>query len=237
MIAGEDELERGLVAEFYQRGFGEELPESTAVVPPSTTEGMEAYLAEGRIADRKRESYHLLLLAENETGYRNLLELTTRSWLEGYYYKPRIDRELLQEHHNGLIALSACAGGVVSAHLVNEDLEAAREAAEAGRDVPLMISMTITDLAGRNLSGHTVEAFWHAVRHARPVTIGLNCSFGAKQLRPHVQALSATADTLIMVYPNAGHAFFNDRNPKAYNEAAATDAWNRSLAFLDRHLN
>ncbi|MGE0178317.1 MAG: homocysteine S-methyltransferase family protein [Sphingomonas sp.] len=82
---------------------------------------------------------------------------------------------------------------------------AAKEAAASlGRDVPLMISMTLTDLSGRNLSGHTVEAFWHAVRHADPVTIGLNCSFGAQQLRPHVQALSGIADTLIMAYPNAG---------------------------------
>ncbi|HCF24223.1 MULTISPECIES: homocysteine S-methyltransferase family protein [unclassified Novosphingobium] len=76
--------------------------------------------------------------------------------------------------------------------------------AELGREVPLMLSMTLTDLSGRNLSGHTVEAFWYAVRHARPVTIGLNCSFGATQLRPHVRALSGIADTLIMVYPNAG---------------------------------
>jgi 5-methyltetrahydrofolate--homocysteine methyltransferase len=75
---------------------------------------------------------------------------------------------------------------------------------DLGRDVPLMLSMTLTDLSGRNLSGHTVEAFWHAVRHARPVTIGLNCSFGAEQLRPHVRTLSQIADTLIMVYPNAG---------------------------------
>ena len=73
-----------------------------------------------------------------------------------------------------------------------------------GHEVPIMLSMTLTDLSGRNLSGHTVEAFWHAVRHARPVTIGLNCSFGATQLRPHVKVLSEIADTLIMVYPNAG---------------------------------
>ena len=72
------------------------------------------------------------------------------------------------------------------------------------RDIPIMMSMTLTDLSGRNLSGHTVEAFWYAVRHARPITIGLNCSFGAEQLRAHVQVLSAIADTLIMVYPNAG---------------------------------
>ena len=76
--------------------------------------------------------------------------------------------------------------------------------AELGCEVPIMLSMTLTDLSGRNLSGHTVEAFWHAVRHAKPVTIGLNCSFGATQLRPHVKLLSEIADTLIMVYPNAG---------------------------------
>ena len=76
--------------------------------------------------------------------------------------------------------------------------------AELGREVPIMMSMTLTDLSGRNLSGHTVEAFWHAVRHGKPVTIGLNCSFGATQLRPHVKTLSELADTLIMIYPNAG---------------------------------
>ncbi len=62
-----------------------------------------------------------------------------------------------------------------------------------GRDVPIMLSMTLTDLSGRNLSGHTVEAFWHAVRHAKPITIGLNCSFGAEQLRPHVRDAVATS--------------------------------------------
>lgn len=75
---------------------------------------------------------------------------------------------------------------------------------ETQRDIPLMISMTLTDLSGRNLSGHTVEAFWYAVRHAKPLTIGLNCSFGAEQLRPHVKVLSQIADTLLMIYPNAG---------------------------------
>lgn len=82
---------------------------------------------------------------------------------------------------------------------------AANQAAEAsGRDVPLMISMTITDMAGRNLSGHTVEAFWAAMRHTKPLTIGLNCSFGADLLRPHLAALSKQADALVMAYPNAG---------------------------------
>jgi 5-methyltetrahydrofolate--homocysteine methyltransferase len=55
---------------------------------------------------------------------------------------------------------------------------------ELGREVPIMLSMTLTDLSGRNLSGHTVEAFWYAVRHAKPLTIGLNCSFGADPAAP-----------------------------------------------------
>ena len=84
-------------------------------------------------------------------------------------------------------------------------IAATLQAQEAvGRELPLMLSMTLTDLSGRNLSGHTVEAFWYAVRHAKPVTVGLNCSFGADQLRPHVQLLSGIADTLLMAYPNAG---------------------------------
>jgi 5-methyltetrahydrofolate--homocysteine methyltransferase len=82
---------------------------------------------------------------------------------------------------------------------------AVREVEKAlGREVPVMLSMTLTDLSGRNLSGHTVEAFWHAVRHAKPLTVGLNCSFGATQLRPHVKTLAEIADCPIMVYPNAG---------------------------------
>lgn len=84
-------------------------------------------------------------------------------------------------------------------------IAAAMDVAQArGREVPLMLSLTLTDLSGRNLSGQTAEAFWHSVRHARPLTIGLNCSFGATELRPHVQALARVTDALMMVYPNAG---------------------------------
>ena len=100
-------------------------------------------------------------------------------------------------------------------------VKAVIEAGEAlGRDLPIMLSMTLTDLSGRNLSGHTVEAFWCAVRHARPITMGLNCSFGAEQLRPHVRTLSDVADTLVMVYPNAGLP--NELG--AYDEAPGTTA-------------
>jgi len=84
-------------------------------------------------------------------------------------------------------------------------LVAADEAAEArGEELPVMVSMTLTDLAGRNLSGQTVEAFWHSVRHAKPLTMGLNCSFGATELHPYVNALNPQVDGLVCIYPNAG---------------------------------
>ena len=65
--------------------------------------------------------HHLVLLAKNEKGYRNLLKLTTLAHTEGFYYKPRIDFELLTQYHEGIVALSACANGVVAAHLVNNN--------------------------------------------------------------------------------------------------------------------
>ena len=82
---------------------------------------------------------------------------------------------------------------------------AARAAIDAsGVDLPIIISGTITDASGRTLSGQTVEAFWASVRHARPITISLNCALGVKQLRPYVEELSRLADTNVGVYPNAG---------------------------------
>jgi 5-methyltetrahydrofolate--homocysteine methyltransferase len=74
----------------------------------------------------------------------------------------------------------------------------------AGRALPIMISGTITDLSGRTLSGQTPTAFWHSVRHAKPLTIGLNCALGAREMRAHLAELSRVADTLICAYPNAG---------------------------------
>jgi 5-methyltetrahydrofolate--homocysteine methyltransferase len=76
--------------------------------------------------------------------------------------------------------------------------------AENGVDLPVMISGTITDLSGRTLSGQTPTAFWHSVRHAGPLTIGLNCALGAKEMRAHLAEISRAADTLVCAYPNAG---------------------------------
>jgi 5-methyltetrahydrofolate--homocysteine methyltransferase len=76
--------------------------------------------------------------------------------------------------------------------------------AERGERTPIMISGTITDLSGRTLSGQTPAAFWNALSHARPLSIGLNCALGAKEMRGHIAELARVADTLICAYPNAG---------------------------------
>ena len=75
---------------------------------------------------------------------------------------------------------------------------------ESGRRLPLVISGTITDASGRTLTGQTTAAFWHSVRHANPLAIGLNCALGAKDLRQYIQELSNIADSHVSIYPNAG---------------------------------
>jgi 5-methyltetrahydrofolate--homocysteine methyltransferase len=80
-------------------------------------------------------------------------------------------------------------------------IKAAREAAP---DLPLWISVTIVDLSGRTLTGQTVEAFWNSVRHASPLVVGVNCSLGGKEIRPHIADLSRFANTYTACHPNAG---------------------------------
>ena len=81
---------------------------------------------------------------------------------------------------------------------------ARRHAAETGIITPLMISGTITDRSGRTLSGQTTAAFWQSIRHADPVSVGLNCALGGAEMRPYIHELATVADTLTCAYPNAG---------------------------------
>ena len=101
--------------------------------------GCEMYVAPGSRFDKeghphRENAFHLVLLCKNEKGYRNLVKLVTQAYFEGFYYKPRIDRELLKEHHKGLIALSACLHGEIPYALLNNDYDRAlkitREMAE-----------------------------------------------------------------------------------------------------------
>lgn len=95
--------------------------------------GCEVYISPGSRFDKKASDneryYHLVLLAENQVGYRNLIELVSKAYTEGFYYKPRIDKELLAAHREGLIGLSACIAGEVPALILKEDISAAEAAA------------------------------------------------------------------------------------------------------------
>ena len=97
--------------------------------------GIEAYIAPGSRLDRTKTSisdaaYHLILLAENNTGYQNLLKLASAGYVDGFYYRPRIDKEILAEHHEGLICTTACIKGEVTAAIARDDAKAAKDIAE-----------------------------------------------------------------------------------------------------------
>ncbi|MDQ3911070.1 MAG: homocysteine S-methyltransferase family protein, partial [Actinomycetota bacterium] len=130
----------------------------------------------------------------NNPGFRNITfdELkeaykeATRGLVEG-----GVDLLLIETIFDTLNAKAAIFG-------VKEYLE------DEGIDVPIMISGTITDASGRTLSGQVTEAFWNSVRHAEPISVGLNCALGSKELRQYIEELSSIADTHVSAYPNAG---------------------------------
>ena len=101
--------------------------------------GCEVYLARRTRFDKSHgedsASYHLVLLCKDDVGYRNLIYMVTRGFTEGFYSKPRIDMELLEGHHEGLVALSACLAGEIPRKLTNGDYEAAKQTALKYRDI------------------------------------------------------------------------------------------------------
>ncbi len=103
------------------------------------------------------------------------------------------------------------------------------------RKLPLMLSATITDQSGRTLSGQTIEAFWHSVKHAHPISVGLNCALGAKEMRPYLLALNKIADCAVSCYPNAGLP--NPLAPTGYDETPAMLSYQLNLFAEEGLLN
>jgi 5-methyltetrahydrofolate--homocysteine methyltransferase len=130
----------------------------------------------------------------NNPGFRNI---TFDELAQSYAEAARglvdggADLLLVETIFDTLNAKAAIFG--ITGYLEEEDL-----------DVPIMISGTITDASGRTLSGQVTEAFWNSVRHANPISVGLNCALGSKELRQYVEELSRIADVPISAYPNAG---------------------------------
>jgi DNA polymerase-3 subunit alpha len=102
--------------------------------------GCEVYVAPGNRTDRQRTAendaaFHLVLLARNNDGYRNLVTLVSKAYIEGFYYRPRIDKDLLEQYSGGLMGLTACLQGEVPYHLRRGDMDRAREAALAYKHI------------------------------------------------------------------------------------------------------
>jgi DNA polymerase-3 subunit alpha len=103
--------------------------------------GMEGYFTNTSRFERPKRSeheiFHLTMLAETNEGYRNLIKVTSAAYLDGYYYKPRSDWELLERHHAGITATTGCLGGLVSQLILNDEPDAALEAAAAATTSPI----------------------------------------------------------------------------------------------------
>ena len=116
--------------------------------------GIEAYYVEGSRFDRPSGSankrFHMNLLAENQTGYRNLLQLSSKAYLDGYYYKPRMDLDLLAEHSEGVIATSGCLGGVVPQHLGPDAGEEGNKGTVRDFDAAMAAAGRFQDVFGRD---------------------------------------------------------------------------------------
>ena len=102
--------------------------------------GCEVYVAPGSRFDREAGKgedryHHLVLLAENNQGYSNLMKIVSKGFVDGFYYKPRVDKEVLREYHEGIIALSACLAGEVSSNILKNNMDKAKAAAVELRDI------------------------------------------------------------------------------------------------------
>ncbi|MEI7811376.1 MAG: DNA polymerase III subunit alpha [Ignavibacteria bacterium] len=120
------------ISEFYRKAKKEGLKPIVGTEAYIVSDGSRFNKTKGNEHSDKRKSRHynhLILLAKNKTGYKNLIKLSSYGFTEGFYYKPRIDMELLNQYKEGLVALSACAGGVVAVDLVNDNYEKARKTA------------------------------------------------------------------------------------------------------------
>ncbi len=161
--------------EFYERA-------RAAGVKPIV--GIEAYVAQGSRLDRqagsgKGTSNHLVLLARNEAGYRNLLKLTSASFLEGFYYKPRIDKELLRRHADGLIGLSACLKGEINEQIVaqrEKEAEAtAREFVEILGEGNFYLELQDHGIAEQRLANDVLRRI--AARTGIPLVVTNDCHY------------------------------------------------------------
>jgi len=153
--------------------------------------------------------HHLVLLAKNEKGYRNLLKLTTLAHTEGFYYKPRIDFELLTQYHEGVIALSACANGVVAAHLVNNNY------AEA-RDIAMMYKNLMGDDFYLEIQNHNSEVEKNVLEGMPRLSKELSIKLIATNDVHYIKPEHAVAHNIMLLIPDASSTNIPDISKLRY---------------------
>ncbi len=176
--------------------------------------GYEAYLTPGSRFEKperdKNKRYHLTLLAENNIGYQNLVELVSRAYLEGFYYKPRVDYELLREHSEGLIALSGCLGGEVAQHLAPDgSREEGNTANEKSYEKALEKAKNYQDIFGKKnfyieLHNHGIDQQIEILEDLVKISEEINAPLVAANDSHYVEKDDSSAhDALLCVQTNA----------------------------------
>ena len=176
--------------------------------------GYEAYLTPGSRFEKperdKNKRYHLTLLAENNIGYQNLVELVSRAYLEGFYYKPRVDYELLREHSEGLIALSGCLGGDVAQHLAPDgSREEGNTANEKSYEKALEKAKNYQDIFGKKnfyieLHNHGIDQQIEILEDLVKISEEINAPLVAANDSHYVEKDDSSAhDALLCVQTNA----------------------------------
>ena len=189
--------------------------------------GCEAYVTNGSRFDRKEEgsrseTHHLVLLAENEKGYENLMRLISAAHLEGFYYKPRVDKQLLAERHQGLIALSACLKGEVAGHLAHDELPQA-----------LKVAGEYADIFGKKnffieVQDHRLPEQQKANRLMREVSKRTGIPLVANK----TNLINVTATTTSWSAAYGGNTTFNDTLTVIQSALRVTLTWQGSEALL-----
>ncbi len=205
-----------LILDSHRRYFEAGADITTTNTFTATTIGQADYALEGKVREMNLAAAKLARQAADEAdgdkfvagsiGPLNVT-LSLSPKVEDPAFRAVSYREVYDTYADQIAALDEGGVDLLLIETIFDTLNC-KAAIAAAHDVaphlPLWISVTIVDRSGRTLSGQTVDAFWTSVRHSEPLIVGLNCSLGADEMRPHVQALSEIADTYTASYPNAG---------------------------------
>ena len=219
--------------------------------------GLETYVAKRRMSDRDaqqdKHSYHLVLLAENETGYKNLLKIASAAQLEGFYYYPRVDHEFLAAHSEGLIATTSCMSGEVPRTILNKGVEAGREMLDwyysvFGQDnffIELQshniaelpaLNRTLVDLGKRYNARYIATNDVHYVERADARLQDIMLSIQTGSLLSDPNRMRMTGDSYYLRSPEEMAALFPDLPDALSNTLLIAERCNVDLIHKGYHL-